>query len=437
MLMPYRTLPDPEVQGEGSIDPLGIANMADRLADWILPGMTARMWRPRFLTAIAATSIIVEPFENQPAADGISPAWLVLEWYYVEAMASLNESEASALRRIPGIDKARRALEDKVPMNAGRYLKTPKVFGFHGVYKRLARHSDIANDSLALGEAGYRLLRIWEAEQSLPGFSDREATGDDGAKARQLIRDAVKVSLLSGKTERTRSWQGYNFFREKLVPAKIGQREGQFLWELFANGGAEPHGEVFTLLKDPALRAGFAEHQSERELAKVIRAKMSPELGRRFDAIEAYEGFCRPLQEAFDRLRYLSTSRRPSLLVSRDLNDDSRTEEIATSLAEKIRQARYALTDSPISSEFDLLANTFDGVRTANDLFHTLWDHHEKVQKAKPPEGKRPWFEQTKDGGLVIRPPYRLEDAGLREEYVHPYRLTAVVSFTNDLFGTK
>ena len=38
MLMPYRTLADPEVQGEGSIDALGLATLADHLADWMLPG---------------------------------------------------------------------------------------------------------------------------------------------------------------------------------------------------------------------------------------------------------------------------------------------------------------------------------------------------------------------------------------------------------------
>jgi len=63
--MPYRTLADPEVQGEGSIDPLGLAT----LADWMLPGMTARMWRPRFLTAIAVTSMIVEPLREEFAFD--------------------------------------------------------------------------------------------------------------------------------------------------------------------------------------------------------------------------------------------------------------------------------------------------------------------------------------------------------------------------------
>ena len=36
MLIPYRSESDPEVQGEGSIDPLGLATVADRLADWII-----------------------------------------------------------------------------------------------------------------------------------------------------------------------------------------------------------------------------------------------------------------------------------------------------------------------------------------------------------------------------------------------------------------
>ena len=67
--IPYRSLADPEIQGERSIDPLGLATLADHLANWILSGLTARMWRPRFLTAIAATSVTVEPFGEQLAKD--------------------------------------------------------------------------------------------------------------------------------------------------------------------------------------------------------------------------------------------------------------------------------------------------------------------------------------------------------------------------------
>ena len=133
MLIPFRSQFDPEIQGEGSIDPLGLAALADRLADWIFPGMTARMWRPRFLTAMAATSIIVEPFADAVAKDGTTPPWLIFEWYYIEPIAKLPDEEIGG-QRIPGILKAQQAGRDKVSMNPNRYLKTPKVFGFHGVY---------------------------------------------------------------------------------------------------------------------------------------------------------------------------------------------------------------------------------------------------------------------------------------------------------------
>jgi hypothetical protein len=99
VLIPYRSEFDPEIQGEGSIDPLGLAALADRLADWIFPGMTARMWRPRFLTAMAATSVIVEPFEDELAKDGATPPWLIFEWYYVEAMTRLGDEERAAYTR--------------------------------------------------------------------------------------------------------------------------------------------------------------------------------------------------------------------------------------------------------------------------------------------------------------------------------------------------
>ena len=43
----YRFAFDPEIQSDGSIDPLGIARFADGPAEWIFLGMTARMWCPR------------------------------------------------------------------------------------------------------------------------------------------------------------------------------------------------------------------------------------------------------------------------------------------------------------------------------------------------------------------------------------------------------
>ena len=438
MLMPYRTLADPETQGEGSIDALGLATLADHLGDWMLPGMTARMWRPRFLTAIAVTSLVIEPLAEELAKDGVTPPWLVFEWHYVEAVAALSDREGNALRRIPGIDKARQALRDQVPLNATRYLKTPKVFGYHGVYKRLATHVDIVDDSLALGENGDRLLRTWEDEQGLSGFSDREGTEGDAAKLRHTLREAVRQALATGQTERRPPWPGAAFCTGHLLPHKIGRQEGRVLWDLLLDA-AEPPGEIFTLCRDTGFRQQLASEGSERNALATLRSRVSAELRIRLDAIEAYERVCRPLQEAWDHLRYLSTARRPSLLRAEDVAEHPRLGLLASLLPETIQRTRDILSLHPTAAtEFDHLARVFEEVRTAADLFHILWDHHRTVQKGKPPEGKRPWFEEAQDGGLIIRPLYRVEEAPpAREEFVHPYRLFAVASFVDDLPGAE
>ena len=83
---PVLSLPDPRESAEGSIDPLGLQTTYEHLAERIYPSMTVRMSRPRFLTAIAAVARVCEGLENETAADGITPAWLVCEWYMVEGL---------------------------------------------------------------------------------------------------------------------------------------------------------------------------------------------------------------------------------------------------------------------------------------------------------------------------------------------------------------
>ena len=138
-----------------------------------------------------------------------------------------------------------------------------------------------------------------------------------------------------------------------------------------------------------------------------------------------------------DRLRYLSTIRRPALIRDHDLERDEPTSKLAARIHQSIDHARESLRGSPVEDEFENIGRNFDEVRTGAELFHALWDHHVQIQGGKPPEGKRPWFEEMADGGLMVRPPYRLdEEPEPREEYVHPYRLFAVESFIRDIAVT-
>ena len=147
---PFLSEADPEQSGEGSLDPLGLVPLADRLAEEIGPGITARMSRIRFVTAIAVGAVATERLADAVAADGRSPAYLAFEWHLVEAVGRDRYLPAEATFGVPGIAKARSAVARGVHMDSASYLKVPKVFGFTGIYKRLARDIEFVDDELLL-----------------------------------------------------------------------------------------------------------------------------------------------------------------------------------------------------------------------------------------------------------------------------------------------
>ena len=100
---PFSSEYDPSEEGEGSIDPLGLQTTYERLADRLLPAVTVRMGRPRFVTAMAVGACVCEAWDSdRVAADGITPPWLVYEWLVVEAFVRA-QSQLKAATGIPGI----------------------------------------------------------------------------------------------------------------------------------------------------------------------------------------------------------------------------------------------------------------------------------------------------------------------------------------------
>jgi hypothetical protein len=228
--LPFLTLPDPKVSGEGQLDPLGLSTFADHLADWILPGFTARMSRPRFLTAIAVAAAVCDGLEDELAADGVTPAALVFEWLLVEGFVRAANRED--VKGTPGIDKSTTARDAGLRMCASAYLKTPTVFGFHGVYRRLATHLRIVSSDVCLGDNGYALVRVWEKEQGLGGFMDSALSTNGSSSMRPVLRAAVQDGLRLGYSPRAGGWQGWQFFARHLAPVKIGRHEGECLRRL-------------------------------------------------------------------------------------------------------------------------------------------------------------------------------------------------------------
>src|SRR5207245_11312433 len=106
-------------------------------------------------------------------------------------------------------------------------------------------------------------------------------------------------------------------------------------------------------------------------------------------------------------------------------------------LRDRIDRAEQALASAPFSAqqEFREFAKFFDHVTDGPELYHAVLHRHAEVQKRKPPEGKRQWFEAAADGSVMVRIPYRFLEPPPEERnwWPRPYRLRAVQSFCHDL----
>lgn len=75
----------------------------------------------------------------------------------------------------------------------------------------------------------------------------------------------------------------------------------------------------------------------------------------------------------------------------------------------------------------------FGEVTSGAQLFDQLLVHHDKVQRAKPPSGKRPWLDEAGDD-FIVRSLYGpREEVALEPRFLHPFRLTALRNFLEDL----
>jgi len=431
-VLPFLTVVDPEVSGEGALDPLGLGPLGERLAEQILPGLTNRMQRPRFLTAMAVSALVCQGLEDDFAADGVTPAHIVFEWLVAEAFARAADPER--YRQTPGIEKARAAIRTNTQLAAKSYLKTPTVFGFHGIYKRLARNLRIAQEGIGIDEKGHELLRIWEREQELAGFVD--GTDGPGAKMRATLRSAVESSIGKGYSDRSWGWGGWELLSEHLAPVDSGRQEAAFIYQLLLTAESAPRGEVFSRIAavNPEMLTDVA---SEADLARDhLMAQCSTDLKLRLARVDAYEKVSRDIERAFDWARYASTRTMPRPLSPAEYAGAEMPQVIAGRIAGRIRAAADALdgSDPGLMEEFLRITRLFEGVTRAEDLLQTCLQRHAEVQKAKPPEGKREWFQATTDGRVIVRPAYKLtegpeDDAG----WGRPYRLWSVASFCGDL----
>ena len=167
---PFLTSYDPPGTSEGTLDPLGLYQIADQLAVKLVPAVRERMQRIRFLTAMAVGARVTEGLEDDPRQRDASP-YLVWEWLVVEAMIRAVGDD-SKIWGVPGTLVTRHALGEHGYLDARSYLKTPRVFGFHGVYKRLAMHLGLVDVHLGPGPNAEGLVNAWARDLKPGGLQD-------------------------------------------------------------------------------------------------------------------------------------------------------------------------------------------------------------------------------------------------------------------------
>ena len=435
MLMPLLSEADPRISAEGSIDPLGIYSIADALAVRMIPGVRERQQHPRFLTSIAVSLSLCSELPGEIiATDGISEPWQVFEWYLVEGLVR-RTGDRKLLRGLPGQEKATTSIKDRVPLSAKRYLKTPTVFGFHGVYRALARDIEIERAD-RLGEAGFALVKTWEKEQGLEDFCG-SGNGVGNSVRRQLL-GAIQDGLEAGCVSRKGAWDGWGFFSDYLGIYETGKQEARLIIQGLLNPLSGHRKDVLGHLISAEGRQLWAEEvsqgwPSERRFHKALLNVANVDLKALLLAIDGYEKFCRLLQDAFDdvllKLSQHQKRTKPSELVG--LKGVKRAVkgipdifiEVAELLAPFGEVVRFQESYSSLSERTTVL-----------DWVERLMEHHFRVQQSKPPSGKAPWFDRFDDGSYMIRTGYIRDRGGMHDDsYVHAYRTMSLWSFAKDL----
>lgn len=436
ILTPLLSEADPAVGAEGGIDPLGLYTIADALAVRLVRGVRERQQHPRYVTALAVSLSVCESFaEDAISRDGVSEPWQVFEWHLVEGL--VRSARGGELRGVPGSLKAARAFREGVPLSAPRYLKTPTVFGIHGIYRILSRDLDVEQGG-RLGDFGCELLDVWSREQSLPGFF---GSGSGGGRAvKSQIINAIRDGLDRGATARSAAWEGWSFFQRHLEPHRAGQAEARLIQGAMRNDSLSFRRDVFDYLvskRGAAIWKMEHEKQSrdrdEAALHAAMRVEVSPALRELLDAIGAYERIARLLQDAFDDALCEMTRQRGATSItklSELLNVRRAAKEVPAAFGETgERLSQFGLTDEYQHSFVSLAERC-----SPTDWINSLLEHHRRVQREKPPAGKNPWFERSANGSFCIRTLYKREEPGRGDyRYVHAYRTQPLWSFAQDL----
>lgn len=429
-LLPFQTAFDPPQQAEGSLDPLGLYSIADALGVRLAPGVRQRQSKPRYLTlALVGYAACQGELTELGASKGL-PAWLVFEWLVVQSLVQ-QLAGTPEVQGIPGRDKVQNTLIRGEPVCASSYLKTPSVFGFHGIYRVLGVKAGLFDTEGHLLDAGRQVLQAWEREQQQVGFTHSLGPGRE---FRSAIVRAVRSGLESGKLATPRS-ELSRLIADHLNPHRPGASEQQVLWKSLMQSDPlrEEYGALLTSAEGQV--DWRAVNRDEAKFHQRIAPRASQTMRQMLMTIRAFERLSRLLTDAFDEARW-NLSNSIQLTDAAGLAHGEAVQKAAAEAPSAFGDALRLLGETDYAMRLRAERSLFWTGEAGNaERFITqLFSHHAGVQRAKPPNGKRPWIDTFDDGRVAIRPAYALRDYQSRDGiYVHAYRTDPIWSFASDL----
>lgn len=293
IVLPSLTTFDPETSSEGTLDPLGLYLIADQLATRLVPAVRERMQRIRFLTVMAVGAVLSEELEWKAGDSGCEP-WLVWEWLVVEALLR-SPTIAPELRGVPGTLVTKRALRSHQYLDERSYLKTPRIFGFHGVYKRLAIHLGLVDVHMNPQASAEELVQAWAHDH---GWLTRQEVN----QVFEVWRTGLRRSLEATPPRTHTYWSGEKWeqLAQSTRPDGAGKHEKKILSRLLLNNDYRSLGALPDIwsLQDELDDDIYCEERVFAELKSRV-----PNLSTLIDAITVYEAFCRKLTDGFNLIR--------------------------------------------------------------------------------------------------------------------------------------
>jgi len=425
--LPFLTAYAPPGTSEGVLDPLGLYQIADQLAVELVPAVRERMQRIRFLTAMAVGSLVTEGLEDDPSVRDASP-YLVWEWLLVEAIVRTKQGDP-AIWGVPGTLVTRRALERYGYLDAASYLKTPRIFGFNGIYKRLAVHLGIVDVNLAPGPNAEELADAWAKDRGLEGLAAAKPTLHEWAAT-------VRRGLAERPPRTKASWteRRWTELADAFAPAGIRGREKRLLKQLLLSADERSLNALPEIwnLQDEFSDESFSEESLHARLRSVA-PRFAPLLG----AIRRYEAMARHLQDAFDVLRAEAGRFDVQGYAVAEVAKDPDFARCVADLCRRFERANEALAVLPriggmVSATFQERFRAFAEPMSVPAYAHALCDHHVRIQKGKG--DKRAWFDTLGGGRIFLRLAYREPRRALQlDRYVHDYRGRPIRRFKADL----